>query len=85
VLLFYYDIAGGLMWKKRKHKEFMYFWINEKKGLSAGLSSTGKFTLWSDKGHRDTVQCETVNEVLAIMKTASRPTVLVAEADVKNE
>ena len=59
------------MWKKDKHEKYTYFWINEKKGLRAGLSASGKFTLWSDKGRCDVVQCDTMNEALSIMDSVA--------------
>ena len=61
------------MWKKRTHKEFAYFWVNEKKGLKAALNTGGKFMLWSEKGSCDTVQCDSVGDALALMdKVVSR-------------
>jgi len=55
------------MWRKGKHTKFLHFWIDNERGLHAGIKSGGKFILWSNHGRYDAVQCDDLNEALTIM------------------
>ncbi len=63
---------GDDVWQKSNHDDFVYFWVDHEKKLTAAVDAGGRFIVWSENGRYDAVQCDNVDEALKIMEQASR-------------